>query len=404
MAKVTLTLNPLHFEDLEPHRFEDLVRQLIYDFRPWRKLEPTGRGGSDDGFDARGYEAAPIEEVPPRAGDDDLEDEDAVDLGQNDRLWLIQCKREKFISPRKLRDYLGAIPAETVAALHGIVFAAACHFSKKARDALIDWARENGVAEAHIWGKADLEDQLYQPKNDHLLFAYFGVSLQIRKRSVRTALRSRLAVKKRAETVFEKTYHSTILLRDPTDDRYPTTDDPKTNYRGKWQVVEFRGLGPLGLHYQLKRHFAYIDDKSEGWDIIEAADIRLLGHDDPWGAAEARDMDDMRARADRVWSALPDGNRANYYEDALIPYEDIYAIDEAGDEIAKYPHVYVDMDRRRLRRTQMEPLARFSRGPYWPDPKHRVKHFPDPLPPLPQPAQPASSDAEADERLRRDPS
>ena len=47
MSKTTKTLNPLHFEDLEPHRFEDLVRQLAYDFRNWRSLEPTGfRPGS----------------------------------------------------------------------------------------------------------------------------------------------------------------------------------------------------------------------------------------------------------------------------------------------------------------------------------------------------------------------
>lgn len=56
MAKATRTINPLHFEDLEPHRFEDLVRQLIYDFREWHRLEATGRQGSEDGFDIRGWE------------------------------------------------------------------------------------------------------------------------------------------------------------------------------------------------------------------------------------------------------------------------------------------------------------------------------------------------------------
>ncbi|NYG46218.1 hypothetical protein GGD67_003689 [Bradyrhizobium sp. IAR9] len=49
----TKTTGPLHFEDLEPHRFEDLVRRLLYDFRQWRELEATGRTGSDEGFDAR---------------------------------------------------------------------------------------------------------------------------------------------------------------------------------------------------------------------------------------------------------------------------------------------------------------------------------------------------------------
>lgn len=43
----TRTLNPLPFQDLEPHRFEDLVRQLAYDLRRWKSLEATGRGGSD---------------------------------------------------------------------------------------------------------------------------------------------------------------------------------------------------------------------------------------------------------------------------------------------------------------------------------------------------------------------
>ncbi len=30
----TRTYNLLPFQDLEPKRFEDLIRQLVYDFRP----------------------------------------------------------------------------------------------------------------------------------------------------------------------------------------------------------------------------------------------------------------------------------------------------------------------------------------------------------------------------------
>jgi integrase len=43
------TTGPLHFEDLDPHRFEDLVRRLIYDFRPWRHREATGVLGPTTG-------------------------------------------------------------------------------------------------------------------------------------------------------------------------------------------------------------------------------------------------------------------------------------------------------------------------------------------------------------------
>ena len=92
---ITKTLGPIHFEDLDPKRFEDLVRQLAYDFRAWQKLEATGRAGSDDGFDARGLEIVTNYE----ATSDETEDE----LVQADvRLWLIQCKREKRIGPSKL--------------------------------------------------------------------------------------------------------------------------------------------------------------------------------------------------------------------------------------------------------------------------------------------------------------
>ena len=58
ITTVTKTLGPLHFDDLEPKRFKDLARQLVYDFRIWRRLEATGRAGSDDGFDARGYQSS----------------------------------------------------------------------------------------------------------------------------------------------------------------------------------------------------------------------------------------------------------------------------------------------------------------------------------------------------------
>src|SRR4030095_957863 len=94
----TRTIGPLHLEDLEPHRFEDLARQLLYDFRPWRQLEATGRSGSDDGFDSRARESVSTELT--EADTDAAEPEDLALT--TDRQWLIQCKREKAISPKKL--------------------------------------------------------------------------------------------------------------------------------------------------------------------------------------------------------------------------------------------------------------------------------------------------------------
>src|SRR5258708_36953792 len=66
----TRTLNPLPFGDLEPHRFEDLIRQLAYDLRRWKSLEATGRGGSDNGMEIRAAELVSIDQAPAAEGED----------------------------------------------------------------------------------------------------------------------------------------------------------------------------------------------------------------------------------------------------------------------------------------------------------------------------------------------
>jgi hypothetical protein len=73
---VTKTLGPLHFEDLERHRFEDLVREMVYDFNNWQSIEATGRGGSDDGFDIRAYERVSARER--RSQEEDSEEGEDV--------------------------------------------------------------------------------------------------------------------------------------------------------------------------------------------------------------------------------------------------------------------------------------------------------------------------------------
>ena len=204
MAQTTRTLNPLPFKDLEPHRFEDLVRQLAYDFRRWKKLEAIGRSGDDEGIDIRGIESLAMElpiatqETDEADGDSEAEDSDSVleEHVLDERVWIVQCKREKSIGPTKARkiidEFFSASPPKT----YGYILAAACDFSKATRDAIRDELLKHDVQEYHCWGKGELEDQLYQPKNDNLLFAYFGISLQIRRRSMCTTFRSHLALKK----------------------------------------------------------------------------------------------------------------------------------------------------------------------------------------------------------------
>lgn len=53
---VTRTINQLHFEDLDPIRFEELILAMVYRMRRWDKLDHFGKKGSDDGIDIRAVE------------------------------------------------------------------------------------------------------------------------------------------------------------------------------------------------------------------------------------------------------------------------------------------------------------------------------------------------------------
>lgn len=345
MPSVTRTIGPLHLEDLEPHRFEDLVRQLLYDFKPWRSLEATGRSGSDDGFDARGWEIRPSASITET--DDDEEESDAENgLPSNDRQWLVQCKREKAISPGKLKKYLVELPKPSEEGLYGIVFVAACDFSKGARDAFYTMTRELGFSEVRLWGKAEIEDQLFQPKNDYLLFAYFGISLQVRRRSAKTAIRARLAMKKKAKKIL--TDFTEVLIRDPLDDRYPNPDPDNSlpiEKRRDWAVFKCKGCFHDGVYFLNRRSFAYLSDDNTQWDVAETMNDSHP-FDNPWKSEKFIEIQEKErfARGDamKIWDALEPRNKAWLETVLILPYDAIVAIDEEGDEFFHSPHVYAN--------------------------------------------------------------
>jgi len=382
MSGTTRTIGPLHFEDLEPRRFEDLVRQLAYDFRPWRALEATGRSGSDDGFDARGFEIVDSGDQPAATDDAESLPGEAVEVTSNDRVWLIQCKRERAITPAKLRGYLINLPAESVAGLYGIIFVAACDFSKKARDEFINWRLENGISEGYLWGKADLEDQLYQPKNDGLLFAYFGFSLRIRRRTAKTELRTKLAMKRKSDRVL--TEYANVLIRDPADDRYPflpSAEQEAANPR-RWKVRRYLGQTYFGLKFELHSHYAYLADDQESWDAIEVFKNGILGQfEDPWcSEVECGPSSSLHSPVWYYWSKLLDRNKANLTVYNVVPYEYVLDIDEKTDGIFQGATVFVDTAARFHRLEMLENLERYSPVRVEADPARRIKHFPEVFP------------------------
>ncbi|CAM4331032.1 restriction endonuclease [Stenotrophomonas maltophilia] len=339
----TRTIGPLHFEDLEPKRFEDLVRQLAYEFKPWRRLEATGRSGNDDGFDARGYEIVANATRAAVSGDEDrdtVEEPSVLDEGRDDRLWLIQCKRERAIGPKALIRYLDDTVLGADEKLHGLVFTAASDFSKKARDEFAKKCREMGLEEWHLWGKAELEDRLFRPENDHLLFAYFGVSLTIRRRSQRADLRARLVMKRKAHRMLEDHINAPLLLRSPDAVEYPYPGDLEAFKKDpRWGVLPYRGMSHGGLKFCVERYFAYLSDDGESWDAAMAVnDVRDDGDYHPWTGEDRRDK--RRAAIRDFYDTIPKANKAWLEIVGLVPFEDVLEIDDLGDEFVSAPHVY----------------------------------------------------------------
>lgn len=344
MAKpnVTRTLGPIHYEDLDPHRFEDLIRQLTYDFRQWQSIESTGRGGADDGFDIRAYEVLP---VAVATTDDDGEQEDAPHPMEGN-LWMIQCKRERELGPKRVEAIINDAvnPDEPP---YGYILAAPANFSKVAHDKFREELRNRGVMEFYLWGAGELEDMLYQPKNDHILFAFFGISLISRRRSRTTEIRATVNAKNKLIRILgDNPHHQSVLLRDIKDTVYPYENDYKDfDKRPRWKEYTAEAFHPLGLIVSIGRYYAYIDKMKGEWDFTKAVNNVMHVHDHQ--RRRDFDRDELRNAVKGFWEQLPRSNKATFVDDGLIRFDSIVFIDDKGDNEYKFPHLFVDFHSKR---------------------------------------------------------
>lgn len=381
--KTTRTLNPLHFEDLEPHRFEDLVRQIIYDFRSWDKIEATGRLGGDGGVDILAIEK--IEATPETKDEDDGDEEAGVEL----RPWIIQCKREKRLGPADLTRIVGE--ATENRRPYGLMVVVACDLSAKAREAFRAAAVARGIQEFALWGKAELEDLLFKPANDHLLFAYFGISLQLRKRSIKSELRSRLAIKRKLIRVLGDVgsqKFSPVLIRDArSPSEYPQISSVKAFRKmPAWRYRYFIGHDyPDHLAFVLRRHKAWTNDDGSKWDALEKFDESWPGQPKLAYLPDEKNLDAERNLYTQFWWGTPEHNRGWYSIVGLVHYDNILAVDEFGDSYNPGPHLIVDFETPQppfsLTKIVLEVGSAYSKRRIDPDKKNRKKFFPDVPPP-----------------------
>lgn len=261
------TVNPLHFEDLEPHRFEDLIRQLAYNWRSWRYLDATGNAGNDDGVDVRGIEYYRTGRVPvssdDESGPDPNDSGNDVDPNDDAREWLISCKRYQRLGPTEARAVVRETLTEPEHAPYGYVLAVACDLSADAMAAVREEAISLGVEEAHIWSRPHLEDLLFRPDYEDLLFVYFGLSIRTRRNSrlaqiraessIRRALKSSLNLSQLSGAINQ----AVITVRDIEDQSYPYVDEVQGFIEmdcPPWHLAQIAEFSPIGI--TLKR-FSY---------------------------------------------------------------------------------------------------------------------------------------------------
>ena len=334
----TRTINPLPFSDLEPHRFEDLVRNLIYDFKRWKSIEATGKAGSDDGFDVRAWEET---REAPRLDED--ENEPGVHPMEGN-LWKIQCKRERQIGPSKIKTIITE-GVDNNLPPYGYILAAPVIFSKASYDVFRDELRNKGVMEFYLWGKSELEDMLLLPKNDNVLFAFFGISLVTRRRTRATEVKFTINNKNKLLRVLsegkpERSFYSPILARDVKDIHYPW----KTNYADfdslpRWKEYTARAFHPSGLLVDVARHFAYVDVDKKQWDSVNTVNLfKKQAEDD----TERQQNYKTEAEINNYWKYLPRATKAHLIVEGVICFENMLAIDEKGDPLFPFPHVFVD--------------------------------------------------------------
>ena len=357
MPRTTRTLNPLHFEDLEPHRFEDLIRQLIYDYRQWKSIEAIGRTGSDEGIDIRAIERLQSSDIvyEDEAVEGEAQENETSEINEIqsvDRLWIIQCKRERRIGPTRISSIVSTNLSGLTDKPYGYMIVAACDFSKKARDAFREEAVNQGVEEFIIWGKAEVEDQLYLPKNDHLLFAYFGISLQVRRKSMRTSLRAKLSLKRKLTKelgeINNPRINTSVLIRDPNEQQYPYIESPEEFIKlPRWRYWYFFAHEPPDhLAFIYRKYFAYVNWQTKEYDVLLDYDDgvpnspEIFNLDRGW-----YDPNKVEYRYRSYWSReIPNENRAWLIVLRIISYDRILAFDEIGDCYNERPHLLLEYD------------------------------------------------------------
>jgi hypothetical protein len=137
-------------------------------------------------------------------------------------------------------------------------------------------AHLRGVSETHLWAKAHLEDLIFQPENDHLLFAYFGISLGVRRTSALQHIRKFISIKRKLMRAFkvdeiDEVVNQDALIRDAFDRTYPEESNEVTHGDAPpWEPVSVVSFFHGGIVVSRWHYLGRVTDNGK-WDILDAS-------------------------------------------------------------------------------------------------------------------------------------
>ena len=291
------TTNRLHFEDLDPGRFEQLCLAMVFPLQPWADIRHYGVSGSDNGVDILARETLPDGSF---------------------RTWGVQCRRYQKAARQELRRAVDDVVGRAGQAPHVLLVVVACNVSRKAHADFEAYARDKGAREALLWTASVIEARLFANRHD-LLFAYFGISLASATRTREESIRRNIALKKRLMSEFraKSVDHreigkdprkqfcvDTLIIHSIDDNAYPVVDRGESGISG-WFKVQLWDFYHNGICV-----------------ILRGMHVHVVG--------------------DRAWQQVEhDAQRARFgYQIGRIPFGSIVEVDIAGDEYYSDPHLF----------------------------------------------------------------
>ena len=304
MNTPTRTTNRIHFDDLDPHRFEDLAYELLYRKEVWKRIDNFGRSGSDDGIDIF------------------CEDD-------NGNIWFCQCKRYTHISESEIKSIVDKIVSRNSNTNGGnILLITACEVSKKANDTFNDYSAKLGFKNAYIWSASTLEAMLWSNHKD-LLSKYFDIEHwnNLNREKVLQSNKMKKEVQKKLLRKIDWNHNTRMRI----------AKDPSLQF--KYTKADIRSIDDVDDPYSDDASFCRIFP-------FQLTEVGIEFFDCPWI--------DFRIAVNvetRCWRTIKEDEelmpnefnvRANHT--VLIPYYCIIDIMEDGDERSDYPIIICEFE------------------------------------------------------------